>query len=169
MEGNFSATEIATEVLTQAVAFLVAQPEMALRPGMKGINEMLSGEKNRSIWSGVGMATPGRPGSPPEGALGIASYPLQAHSYSRGSRDGKNNSTGWRLVLFKDLYNVPGDREETLAFLPYLCKLGAHKPSPVLCLCRPWALTAPRQDRASGKCPSSPPSVEQSLDSKMFK
>lgn len=172
MEGNFSATEIATEALTQAVAFLVAQPEMALRPGMKGINEVLSGEKNRSIWKPeggwVGMATPGRPGSPPEGALGIASYPLQAH-YSRGSRDGKNNSTGWRLVLFKDLCAVPGDREETLAFLPYLCKLGTHKPSPVLCLCRPWALTAPRQDSASGKCPSSPPSVEQSLDSKMFK
>lgn len=34
-EENFSATEIATEALTQAVAFLVAQSELALRPGMK--------------------------------------------------------------------------------------------------------------------------------------
>lgn len=80
MEGNVSATEIATEALTRAVAFLVAQPETTLLPGMKARNGMLSGEKDRSIWKPEGgwvsMATPGRPGSPPERALGIASYPL---------------------------------------------------------------------------------------------
>lgn len=40
MGENFSATEIATEALTQAVAFLVAQPELALRPGMKEKHEI---------------------------------------------------------------------------------------------------------------------------------
>lgn len=65
MEENFSATEIATEALTPAVAFLVAQPDLALRPGMKEKkNETLSGEKDRSIWKPeggwVGMATPGQ-------------------------------------------------------------------------------------------------------------
>lgn len=100
--------------------------------------------------------------------LGIASYPLQANSSSGGSTVGKNTNTGWRLVLLKDLGAVPGERDEALAFLPYLCKLDAHKPSPGLCLWPPWDIIAPREDSASGTRSSSPPPVEQSRDSKMF-
>lgn len=114
MEENFPATEIATEALTQAVAFLVAQPELALRPGMKEINEMLSGEKDRSIWKPEGGWVGGH--GDPRPAPGTASYPLQANSCSRGSKDGKNDNTGWRLVLFKALGDVPDEREEALAF-----------------------------------------------------
>lgn len=55
-------------------------------------------------------------GSPPESALGAASYPLQTNSCSQGSRKGKNDNTGWKLILFKDLGDVPDEREEALAF-----------------------------------------------------
>lgn len=54
MEENFPQTEIATEALTQALSFLVTQPDLALRPWVKKRNETLSGENDRSIWKPQG-------------------------------------------------------------------------------------------------------------------
>lgn len=54
----------------------------------------------------------GMSGSPPESALGTAVCAVAPN------RDGKNDSTGWRLVLFKDAASVPREREGLLAFFP---------------------------------------------------
>lgn len=99
MEETFPPTEIATEALPQAVAFLVAQPELELLPGVKKISETLSREKDRSIWkpegAWVGMATPRlAPQVLHPKVLWEQLSPLQAHSCSKGSRDGKNDSIG---------------------------------------------------------------------------
>lgn len=166
MEENFSATEIATDALTRAVAFLVAQPELALRPGMKGKKcdvKRRAGPlclEARGRLGGHGGPQADASGFPSESALGTASYPLPTSSSPQGRRVGKNDNTGWRLVLFKDLGDVPGEREEALAFF-LTFSLVPTSPTLFCASAGLGTLTAPREDSASGKCPSSPPPVEQ--------
>lgn len=142
------------------MAFLVSRPGLALLPRVKKRNETLHREKDRSIWKlegvWVGMAIQaGKSGSPPKSALGTA------------PQIGMGRMTvldeGWYCSKMQVL--CPVNRKGCLHSSLSTASLLPTSPA-LLRASAPWALRALREDNAAGRCPSSPPSVKQSSDSK---